>query len=210
MELTITLVIIGLTCLVSFPAFNNDKLKDDLLFWPYYIKKKNQYYRFLTAGFLHADAMHLIFNMVALYSFGNAIEVFLYKIYFKELTLVLYAVLYLTGIIVACIPDFFKYQNNYEYRALGASGAVSAVVFAAITIEPTMPIRFLFIPIDIPGYIFGIAFLALSAYLAKRGGGNIGHNAHFWGAVYGVFFTYIAGKAFANADFFKSFVEKVF
>jgi membrane associated rhomboid family serine protease len=209
MELTITLIIIGLTCLVSIPAFNNDKLKDDLLFWPYYIKKKNQYYRFLTAGFLHADATHLLFNMISLYSFGNAIEVFIYKQYFGQNTAVLYVVLYLTAIIIACIPDFFKHQDNYEYRALGASGAVSAIIFAAITIEPSQKL-YLFFALPIPGYIFGLAFLALSAYLAKRGGGNIGHNAHFWGAVYGVVFTYIAGKAFANVDFFKSFVEKVF
>jgi membrane associated rhomboid family serine protease len=209
MELTITLVIIGLTCLVSFPAFNNEKLKDDLLFWPYYIKKKNQYYRFLTAGFLHADATHLLFNMISLFSFGNALEVFIYKQYFGSNTAILYIILYLTAIVVACIPDFFKYKDNFEYRALGASGAVSAIIFAAITIEPSQKL-YLFFAIPIPGYIFGIAFLALSAYLAKRGGGNIGHNAHFWGAVYGVFFTYIAGKAFANADFFKRFVEKVF
>ncbi len=209
MQITITLVIIGLTCLVSFPAFKNDKLKDDLLFWPYYIKRKNQYYRFLTAGFLHADTTHLLFNMISLYSFGNAIEVFIFKTYFGPNTSILYIVLYLTAIIIASIPDFFKHQNNFEYRALGASGAVSAIVFAAITIDPAQKL-YLFFALPIPGYIFGLAFLALSAYLAKRGGDNIGHNAHFWGAVYGVFFTYIAGKAFANFDFFKNFVEKVF
>lgn len=210
MEFTLTLVIIVVTCLLSFPAFNNEKLKEDLLFWPYYMKRNNQYYRFLTTGFLHADSMHLIFNMIALYSFGSALEVFYYKIHFKDQTLLLYGILYLTAIVIACIPDYFKYQDSYGYRALGASGAVSAIVFAAITIEPTMPIRFIFIPIDIPGYIFGLAFLALSAYLARRGGGNIGHNAHFWGAVYGIVFTWIAGKVLANVDFFQLFKEKIF
>lgn len=208
--MSVTLSIIIITCLVSFPAFGNAKMKNDLLFWPYAIKRNNQYYRFISGGVIHADTMHLLFNMVSLYSFGSALESFLYPVLFHEKTVLLYIVLYLAAIIIACIPDFFKHQNDPEYRALGASGAVSAIIFAAITIEPTMPIRFFFIPIDIPGYLFGFIFLGLSYYLAKRGGDNIGHNAHFWGAMFGVVFTIIAARAFSPVDLVKRFVEQVF
>jgi membrane associated rhomboid family serine protease len=208
--MSVTLIIIIITCLVSFPAFNNAKLKEDLLFWPYEINHRNQYYRFLTGGAIHADTMHLLFNMVSLYSFGMAVEKYLFPVLFGDKGMILYASLYLLALVVACIPDFFKYRNQSFYRALGASGAVSAVIYAAITIEPMMPIRFFFIPVDIPGYIFGFAFLGLSYYLAKRGGGNIGHNAHFWGAVFGVVFTIIAARAFSPVDLVKRFIDQVF
>lgn len=208
--MSITLIIIIITCLVSFPAFSNHKMKEDLLFWPYEINRQNQFYRFLSGGVVHADTMHLLFNMVSLYSFGIALEKFLFPVLFGDKTQALYTSLYVLSLIAACIPDYFKYRNQSYYRALGASGAVSAVIFAAITIEPTMPIRFFFIPIDIPGYIFGFVFLGLSYYLAKRGGDNIGHNAHFWGAVFGVVFTIIAARAFSPVDLMKQFIEKVF
>ncbi len=208
--MSVTLSIIIITCLVSFPAFNNNKMREDLLFWPYAIKRHSQYYRFISGGVIHADTMHLLFNMVSLYSFGSALESFLYPVLFHEKTIILYVVLYLAAIIFACIPDFFKHKNDPDYRALGASGAVSAIIFAAITIEPTMPIRFFFIPIDIPGYLFGFIFLGLSYYLAKRGGDNIGHNAHFWGAIFGVVFTIVAARAFSPVDLVKRFVDQVF
>ena len=205
--MSITFLIIIITCAISIPAFSKEQLKEDLLFWPYMIKGHGQYYRFITNGVLHADFMHLIFNMVSFYSFGTALEEYLYKAVFGDLARALFAVLYLTAIVFAVIPDFFKYQNKSYYRSLGASGAVSAVIFAAITIQPKMPIQFFFIPFKIPGYIFGICFLALSASLAKKGGGNIGHNAHFWGGVYGIFFTYITVKLIANIDLVQYFIN---
>lgn len=208
--MSVTLIIIIITCLASFPAFQNDNLKDKLLFWPYRINKQNEYYRFMSGGLIHADTMHLLFNMVTLYSFGMAIENFLYPIFFHEQSITLYVILYLTAIIFSGIPDFFKYKNDYHYRALGASGAVSAVIFSAILLEPGMPLRFFFIPIDIPGWVFGFVFLGLSAYLSKRGGGNIGHNAHFWGGVFGLVFTYLASRAFTNVDLLNRFIEQVF
>jgi|688.fasta_scaffold02058_22 membrane associated rhomboid family serine protease len=208
--MSVTLLIIIITCLASFPAFQNENLKDKLLFWPYRINKQNEYYRFMSGALIHADTMHLLFNMVTLYSFGMAIENFLYPIFFHEHSITLYVTLYLTAIIFSCIPDFFKYKNEYHYRALGASGAVSAVIFSAILLEPSMPLRFFFIPIDIPGWLFGFIFLGLSAYLSKRGGGNIGHNAHFWGGVYGLVFTYLATRAFTNVDLLNRFIEQVF
>lgn len=205
--MSITFLIIIITCAISIPAFSKEQMKEDLLFWPYMIKGRGQYYRFLTNGVLHADSMHLIFNMVSFYSFGSVLEDYLYKAVFGEQARALFAILYVTGIVFAVIPDFIKYHNKTYYRSLGASGAVSAVIFAAITIQPKMPIQFFFIPFKIPGYIFGLGYLVLSASLAKKGGGNIGHNAHFWGGVYGILFTYLAAKVFAHIDLVQYFIQ---
>lgn len=208
--MSITFIIIIITAAVSILAFNREQMKDDLLFWPYYINREGQYYRFITNGVLHADAMHLIFNMVSFYSFGMALENYLFKALFGELSRAMLAVLYITAIIVAVIPDYIKYKDKSFYRSLGASGAVSAIVFAAITIQPNMPIQFFFIPFKIPGFVFGICFLILSASLAKKGGGNIGHSAHFWGSVYGIVFTYIAARIFAGVDLLRMFIDTTF
>ncbi|MFM1794503.1 MAG: hypothetical protein RL642_888 [Bacteroidota bacterium] len=207
--MTITGLIILLTVLISWMAFSKPQLREDLLFWPYLIKRNNQWYRFITHGALHADTMHLIFNMVSFYSFGAALEDYLFLFIFGEASRAMLAVLYITGIVIAVIPDYIKHKNNIGHRSLGASGAVSAVVFAAITIQPNLPIMFFFIPFKIPGWVFGIAYLALSASLAKKGGGNIGHNAHFWGSIYGVVFTYLAAKIYANVDLIDNFISTV-
>jgi len=208
--MSITFLIIIITSAVSILAFNRENMKEDLLFWPYYINREGQYYRFITNGVLHADAMHLIFNMVSFYSFGMALENYLFKALFGELSRAMLAILYVTAIVAAVIPDYIKYKHKSYYRSLGASGAVSAIVFAAITIQPNMPIQFFFIPFKIPGFVFGICFLILSASLAKKGGGNIGHSAHFWGSVYGIVFTYITARFFAGIDLLRMFIDTTF
>lgn len=208
--MSITFLIIIITAGVSFIGFNKESVKEDLLFWPYLVKKNGEFYRFITYGALHADVMHLLFNMLSFYSFGVALEQYLFKALFGDLSRAMFAIMYVTAIIASVIPDFFKYQNKSFYRSLGASGAVSAVVFSAITIQPNMPIRFFFIPFNIPGYIFGILFLVLSAMLAKKGGGNIGHNAHFWGSVYGILFTYVSAKLISRVDLLDYFINSVF
>ena len=207
--MSITFLIIAITSVTSFIAFTRHTLREDLLFWPYKIKRESQFYRFITHGALHADAMHLIFNMVSFYSFGIALENYLFLAIFGDMSRAILAIMYVTAIIVAVIPDYFKYQDRSFYRSLGASGAVSAVVFSAITIQPKMPIQFFFIPYPIPGYIFGIGFLVLSAALAKKGTGNIGHNAHFWGSIYGILFTYFSAKFLARIDLLEYFLKSV-
>ena len=208
--MSITLVIIIVTCIVSIPLLNNEIGKEKILFWPYQIKHKNEYGRFFSGALVHADLMHLAFNMLTLYSFGSAIETFLYPVFFQGNTRMLYIVLYVLAIVFSCIPDYIKYKDQYSYRALGASGAVSAVIFSAILLEPTMPLRFFFIPIDIPGWLFGLLFLGLSAYLAKRGNDNIGHSAHFWGGVFGLVFTWLASRAFTDVNVIQRFIDDVF
>jgi len=207
--MSITFLIIAITSIVSILAFSRDQLKEDLLFWPFLIKREGQYYRIITHGALHADTMHLIFNMVSFYSFGIALEEYFFPVLFGELARAIFALLYVLGIIASVIPDLIKHRDHSYYRSLGASGAVSAVVFSAITIQPKMPIQFFFIPFPIPGYIFGLAFLVLSATLAKKGGGNIGHNAHFWGSIFGIVFTYVAARLLSGVDLIQQFVAAV-
>ena len=199
---TITNIIVVITCLVSFAAFNNEKLRNDMLFWPAEISSRNQFYRFLSYGLVHADLMHLAFNMLALYSFGQFVEKNLFSNpnLFGTRGSIFYLVLYVSALIVSTIPDYYKNKNNYDYRALGASGAVSAVIFAGIMIEPRLPIQIFFIPWAIPGFLFAPIFLALSAYLSKKGSDNIGHLAHISGALYGLLFTLVVARLFANYD----------
>jgi membrane associated rhomboid family serine protease len=199
--MTITVLIIIITCLVSVPLLNNEDGKEKVLFWPYEINHRKEYFRFFSGALVHADLMHLAFNMMTLYSFGSAIETFLYPVYFQDKSRLLYVLLYVLGAVFASIPDYIKYREVYAYRALGASGAVSGVIFAAILLEPS---------IDIPGWLFGVLFLALSAYLAKRGRDNIGHSAHFWGGVFGLVFTYIAVRMFTDVNVLERFVKAIF
>lgn len=206
-SITVTIVII--TSIISYLAFKKPQLQEDLLFFPAAIKQRNQYYRFFTHGFIHADLNHLLFNMISLYSFGEYVEryVYSYPILFGVYGRVFYLVLYLTAIIAAVIPDYFIHRNSPAYRSLGASGAVSAVIFSGILLRPLTPVQLFFIPIDIPGFIFGGVFLLLSVVLAKVGKGNIAHGAHFAGAVYGIIFTTVAGKIFADYNAVKTFIH---
>ena len=210
MELSVTLILVLATCAVSIGAFNNSKLMNDLIFYPPAISQRRQYYRFITHGFIHADIPHLAFNMIALYSFGEAVEkLFTFECFFGPIGRVYYLLLYISALIVASIPTYLKNKDNYHYRSLGASGAVSAIVFAGLVMVPQLPIRIMFIPIDIPGYIFGIAYLAISGLLDKKGGGNINHSAHFWGAAYGVAVTLILCIALAKLDVFDNFMRQI-
>ena len=210
MEFSITLVLVLANLAVSIPAFNNSKLMNDLIFYPPAIANNNQYYRFITHGFLHADIAHLAFNMIALYSFGGAVEqIFSLECLFGSMGKVYYLLMYLVALVVATLPTYLKNVNNYHYRSLGASGAVSAVVFAGLTLLPQLPINFMFIPIDIPGYIFGIIYLGVSAYLDRKGGGNVNHSAHFWGAAFGVVFTIIVCLALAKLNVLENFLRQI-
>jgi len=184
----ITYIIIIITASVSIPAFSNQELFARMRFNPYIIKETKQWYRFFSYGLLHANWAHLLMNMFVLYSFGEQVEYFM-KLYFGLKGNLYYALLYVGAIIISVVPSFEKHKNDSWYNAVGASGAVSAVVFSSIIFWPTSKIMFLLLPIPIPATVFGILYLAYSAYMAKRGTDNIGHDAHFWGAMYGVIIT---------------------
>lgn len=182
---SITTIIIVLTSIISFLAFNNARLMNALIFWPPAVSMRHQYYRFVTCGFIHADIMHLAFNMFTLYFFGKALELY----YMGDLGLepYYYVILYFAALIVANIPSYLKHRDDYAYRSLGASGAVCAVLFAFILLRPWAPI--LLFVIKMPAIIYALLFLGYSIYMSRRGGDNVNHDAHMWGALFGILFT---------------------
>lgn len=208
MSLTITIIIIAITCVTSFMAFNNQKLMDDFIFYPPAITNQNQWYRFITCGLIHADIMHLFFNMFALYAFGRLAESAFVQIFYEKGKLI-YILFYVTSLIACLIPTYTKHKDDYYYRSLGASGAVSAVVFATMLMYPTQGIGLIFIPIYIPGFIFGPIYLIISSVLAKRGNSGINHSAHFWGAVYGVAFLIVTSYTLSDYRPVQSFIDQV-
>ena len=207
MQLDITVIIIIITALISIGGFSNQKLIDDLIFYPPAITQRNQWYRFFSCGLIHADWGHLIFNMLSLYLFGRFVENTFIEI-FEQNGKWLYLALYITSLLVSLLPTYFKNRNNYSYRSLGASGAVSAVVFAGLMVAPYVEVGFFLIPPIIPGFIFGPLYLLISAWLDKKGGGNINHSAHLWGALYGILFIIVAGRM-VGYDAIQGFINGV-
>lgn len=187
--MSVTLLIILFTAITSVIAFSNAELMEKLKFNAYSIKHNRQWYRFVSHGLVHADWLHLLINMLVLYSFGNNIVEPLFRQLFAELGIFYYLFLYITAIAIASLRSYERYKNNVYYNAVGASGAVSAILFSSIILYPTGKIMLFLIPIPIPAPIFGILYLIYSAYMAKKSKDNIGHDAHFWGAVYGVVLT---------------------
>jgi len=206
--LTITLSIILLTSVISFTGFSNQKVVDDLIFYPPAVSNRNQWYRFVTSGLIHADIMHLLFNMYSFYLFGDLVERTFVQI-FGESGKIIYLILYIISLIVCLLPTYFNNQNNYHYRSLGASGAVSAVIFAGIFLYPTMGMGIFPIPFHIPGFVFGPLYLILSAYLAKKGHGNINHSAHIWGAIFGIVFLMITTSFLSKFNAFENFINAI-
>ena len=186
MEFTITVIIIIITCIISFTAFSSEKIINDLIFWPPMIKEKHQYYRFITSGLIHADIAHLAFNMITLYFFGRLVEEYLF---IPRIGKTGYLLFYIAGIIVSEIPSYIRHRNNYSYRSLGASGAVTAVLFSFILLAPWQTIYVFFLPV--PAIIFAALYVGYSIYMDRKGGDNVNHSAHLWGAAWGVAFTLI-------------------
>ncbi len=190
----IVIITVVITVLISMAAFNNEALANKLILWPRYMDSPQEYYRLLSSGFIHADWNHLIFNMISLYFIGSSAE---YILGMGFLTL------YLTGIIISSLPSFLKHRNNSYYRSLGASGGVASVMFFFIYFAPWSKLYIIFLPIGIPAIIFGVLYLIYEAYMAKKGGGYMNHDAHFWGAVYGLAYALVIdpthGKLFINS-----------
>jgi membrane associated rhomboid family serine protease len=206
--MSITLIIIVITVLVSISALNSEKIMADLVFYPPAVTNQNQWYRFFTSGFLHADYLHLAFNMYGLYIFGKYVEEDFMRL-FQEKGKLMYLLMYLTSLFFCLLPTYMQHKNNSAYRSLGASGAVSAVIFAFILLNPLIPMGLLFIPFRIPGFLFGLLFLILSSYLDKRGGGNVNHSAHIWGALYGIAFLIITSFIFTDYQPLSAFIQQI-
>ena len=185
---TATNLIVAITCVISYLAMQNHRLKGVLIFHPLTIAQHSQWYRFLSSGFIHGDGWHLAINMFVLWSFGNAIEKAYYPYFLGDNSLALFLILYFGGIIVSSIPSYLRHKSNPNYAALGASGGVSAVVFAIIVFAPWENL-YLYGVIAIPQILAGVAYLYYSWHMDKKGKDNIGHMAHFAGAVWGFVFT---------------------
>lgn len=180
-----TIILIAVTCIVSFLGFNNRELIDKLIFWPPAVKR-GQYYRFLSHALIHADGAHLLFNMITLYFFGRVME----GLYERLLGPAGFALFYAGAVVVAILPSYIANRDNPTYRSLGASGGVSAVLFAFILIDPWSTILVLFVPM--PAILYAVAYVAYSIYMDRQRSDNINHSAHLWGAAYGVLFTVLA------------------
>ncbi|WP_374013863.1 rhomboid family intramembrane serine protease [Pseudoxanthomonas koreensis] len=179
----VTIILIAATALVSWLAFNNRRLADRLILWPPAVAKRHEYWRLVSYGFLHADLPHLLFNMVTLFFFGRLIEQVMLQLTGSMLT---YPLFYLGALLVSILPSYLKNQDNPNYFSLGASGAVSAVLFAFILISPWSLIFVFFIPA--PAIIYAVFYVGYSLWMDHKGGDRINHSAHLPGAAFGVIF----------------------
>jgi membrane associated rhomboid family serine protease len=186
--MNLTIVIIIITSIVSLMAFSNTNTFNKLKFNAYIINNNREWFRFFTHALIHADWMHLIINMFVLYSFGSVVEEY-FLFYFGSKAILYFLTLYIGSIVVSSIPSYEKNKNNAYYNAVGASGAVSAILFASILFYPTGKIMLILLPVPIPSFVFGALYLIYSAYMAKKNLDNVGHDAHFYGAIFGFLLT---------------------
>jgi membrane associated rhomboid family serine protease len=195
----VTTYILIVTCIISFFAFQSREMKGKMIFNPYLIHTDRQWYRFISSGLIHADWIHLLVNMYVLYFFGNTVESF-YREVFRERATQYFLLLYFGGMIMSVLPTYGKHKDDPGYNALGASGAVSSVVFAYILFSPLDKIC-LYGLLCLPSIIYGVAYLIYCYYAARKGGDNINHDAHFWGALYGFILTIVLKPALLYSFF---------
>lgn len=181
-QFPITFVITAITVIISLIGFTNKDMKYKLIFYPYGMNQPKEYYRFISYGFIHADYIHLFFNMYTFFSFGAFAERYLFD---KPQ----YIIFYMSALVVSTVFDFIQNRNNSGYAALGASGAVSAVVFSTIILSPWEKGISLFGILALPNIVYALLYIYYCIYMAKRGTDNIGHYAHLWGSLYGFVFT---------------------
>ena len=180
--MSISIVLIAISVIASLYAWKNPEKYNLWMMNPYAVIHKKQYFRLITSGFIHAGYVHLLFNMITLYFFGDVIEQ-IFRYYYGSSGIFYFLLLYFLGMLVADIPTLIKYKDNPNYNSLGASGAVSAVLFASILFNPTAKVC-IFLPLFcIPGFIFGILFLIYSYYQGRKMSDNINQDANFFGAV---------------------------
>lgn len=184
--MSITVIIIAITVIASIYAWNNPERYQRWMMNPYKVVTKNQYDRLILSGFIHADYMHLFFNMFTLYFFGETLEFVYGQLLGNTLGGIAFVGMYLLGIIISDLPTLRKHKANPYYNALGASGGVSAVVFGSILFFPTNQLC-LYGFICLPGFIFAALYMIYSYYMSKKGNDAINHDAHLYGAVFGIF-----------------------
>jgi membrane associated rhomboid family serine protease len=208
----ITYLLIGLTVAASFLAWSKPELFAKLMMNPYRIYRHHEYSRFVLSGFIHKDHMHLFMNMFSFYFFGFSIER-QFKLLFGSVGGIYFLALYFLAIVVSDIPTYFKQKHNPGYNSLGASGGVSAIIFAFIIFKPLSNIC-IYIALCMPGFILGTLYIAFSYYQGKKSNDNVNHDAHLYGAVFGLIFCVVLYPA-ALPEFVEQirnwpFLEKIF
>ena len=204
MQFSYTILLVAITSLVSFYAYDNRSWFERLSFRPYVIRRnKAESFRFISHAFIHADFVHLLFNMLVLYRFGELLERYFVAEY-GMMGRYYYVLLYLGGALFGTLPAFAKHKDNIGYTSVGASGATMALVFSYIAFFPMKSLGLVFLPVALPSIIFGILILAAEYYLSKRGGTNIAHDAHIYGALFGFGFTLLLNK-----DVFINFINQI-
>ncbi len=203
--MSLTLIIIILTCAISYKTFQDRGSFLKLMHYPFQEKRGKEFYRLITSGFLHGGWEHLGINMFVLYMFGDIIEKEFLFVFGDVMGRINYLLLYLLSIIFANIPTFLMNKDNQGFSSVGASGAVSALVFVFILFHPWQML-YLYFVIGCPAIIAGVLYLLYSSYAAKRGTGNTDHVAHFAGAVFGFIFAIIL-KPSLFSDFMDALVN---
>jgi membrane associated rhomboid family serine protease len=189
MNIPIVFVLIFLVVIISNEGFRRTYWRNKYLFNPYAISNGRSLEGIFSHFWFHADWQHLLFNMISLFMLGGLLE----EIWVNEYSLIkgtsYFLAVYLFGGVAATVIPYYRHRNNPNYRSLGASGAVSAVVFATIIWEPNMRLGLLFIPIPIPAYLFGPLYLAFEYFAMRRGNSNIANDGHISGALFGILFV---------------------
>ncbi|NQW42882.1 MAG: rhomboid family intramembrane serine protease [Bacteroidetes bacterium] len=203
---SLTTIIIGITVLISIIGFGQPSFYEKAMFRPFNILHNKEYWRWVSGGFVHADYFHLAVNMFVLYSFGQFLESY-FIAYFQDFGKVILVVFYLLAIPVSSMYSYYKHKNDFGYAAIGASGAVAAMLFASILVQPFAELR-LYFAIPIPAWLFGILYLVYEYYMGKKQQDNIGHDAHFYGAIYGLVFSIIIRPQIA-VEFYNQVLAKI-
>lgn len=207
MSFTALIVIMVATILISLKAMNDPSMKEKWMYSPYIVKNSKESYRIISHIFIHADMGHLIFNMFTLYFLGRNLEYSLVAEFGLIKGELHFISIYFIGALFATLIPYFRNQDNPGYRSLGASGSVSAVVFAMILWWPEMPLNLIFLPgLDIPAYWFGLFYLAYEIYMDKRGNTGIAHDAHLGGAVLGIIYILVINPQ-KGMDFINIFIS---
>jgi membrane associated rhomboid family serine protease len=186
-----TYILLGTMAIMSFIGFNNRDFMEKYLFSPYLVKHEKEHYRFITHAFLHGDFGHLFFNGITLYYFGRYFEFYLYNFYGPLTGEIIFWAFILASMFASSAVSYFRHKDNPNYRSLGLSGVTSAILFAMIMLDPGMKIGFMFIPVPITAWIFGLIYLAFEIYSDRNRKTNIAHDAHISGAVFGIIFILI-------------------
>jgi membrane associated rhomboid family serine protease len=184
----ITYALLAITIGVSFLTWNRPELFSKLMMNPYQISHRQQYYRFVTSGFIHKDHMHLFFNMFSFYFFGRPVEQ-IFNMVFGPLGNIYFIAFYIIAIVVSDMPSYFKHRNDHRYNSLGASGAIAAVIFVYIIFQPLS--KMCILVICMPGFILGALYIIFSYYQGRKANDNINHDAHLYGALFGLLFCVV-------------------